>query len=277
MKQQAFSQAEVSSFSQQLDEVDEAYQRMLERENYVVELINTLSDISTSFENWEENLEYLLNNYDNIILLDDINKEYINIYIETYQYLLLTKDFPDEKSNMMRITTDPNYSIDAAVNYAYDNCYKFNSNYPNWTSLGGDCANFVSQCLYAGGKSMKGTPGSSNATNWSNSFSYGTALDTSKVSATWRGANAFKSYWQTNSLSYKKFSSCTSEALSYGYRGDAVSFLNTNGAAYHTLIIVSYGNQDLLLAQHTPSNDRRSLKNSSPAGGFIIFNMRFSN
>ncbi|MBW9158994.1 amidase domain-containing protein [Clostridium sp. FP2] len=41
------------------------------------------------------------------------------------------------------------YSINenAVKNYIDTNYNTFNSSYPNWTSSGGDCANFVSQCL----------------------------------------------------------------------------------------------------------------------------------
>lgn len=58
--------------------------------------------------------------------------------------------------------------------------------------------------------------------------------------------------------------------LSTYSRQDAVSFLNSNGAAYHTLIIVSY-DDGLVCAQHTGSNDARKLKDYT--GDFIIYNM----
>lgn len=50
LKQQAFSQTGDTSSNNQINEVDEAHQRMLERENYVVEVINNLSDASTCFD-----------------------------------------------------------------------------------------------------------------------------------------------------------------------------------------------------------------------------------
>lgn len=46
-----------------------------------------------------------------------------------------------------------NYDRDAAINYAIYWHNKFNPNYPNFSSSG-DCANFVSQCLKAGGFQM---------------------------------------------------------------------------------------------------------------------------
>ncbi len=57
----------------------------------------------------------------------------------------------DEGISLMAIS---GYSADKAVSYA-DKYYKnYNTNYSNYNSIGGDCANFVSQCLHAGGVAM---------------------------------------------------------------------------------------------------------------------------
>ena len=42
------------------------------------------------------------------------------------------------------------YDRDAAFNYAYRYWNTYNKNYHNYNGEGGDCANFVSQCLIAG-------------------------------------------------------------------------------------------------------------------------------
>lgn len=44
-----------------------------------------------------------------------------------------------------------NYNGKKAANYALDWANSFNGSYANYTSQGGDCTNFVSQCLVAGG------------------------------------------------------------------------------------------------------------------------------
>ena len=67
--------------------------------------------------------------------------------------------------------------------------------------IGGDCANFASQCLYAGGKSMVGSKADS-VKSW---FSRGSQCNTKKVSGTWRGANMFKEYWKNRASKYKQF------------------------------------------------------------------------
>ena len=45
-----------------------------------------------------------------------------------------------------------------AVNYARTWAFKRNPNYYNFDNLGGDCTNFVSQCVFAGTKVMNFTP-----------------------------------------------------------------------------------------------------------------------
>lgn len=273
LKEEARKNSETTSASsfQEKDELDIAYENMIIRENYIVDLISRLSEEETSFDNWEFNLNYLVNNYKYLNQLDDVNMDYVDIYIETYENLKFTKDLPDEKKAESKVSVFSTYSRQDAVDYAYLYCYSYNPNYPDWGSSGGDCANFVSQALHAGGKSMKGSDSTNTGTAWEkNWFSSGTANSTTKVSPSWRGANAFKTYWQKNATAYKKFTSYTSDAYDYGYRGDAVSFLNSNGAAYHTLIIVSY-DDGLVCAQHTGSNDARKLKNYT--GDFIIYNM----
>lgn len=46
------------------------------------------------------------------------------------------------------------YNASLAVAYADQYALSYNSAYSNYNSIGGDCANFVSQCLHAGGLSM---------------------------------------------------------------------------------------------------------------------------
>ena len=55
------------------------------------------------------------------------------------------------------------YDASAAVSYAHTYWQSYNPNYTDCNPLGGDCANFVSQSLYAGGIPQDGTwkPGSS--------------------------------------------------------------------------------------------------------------------
>lgn len=48
------------------------------------------------------------------------------------------------------------YDREAAVAYALEWAHNFNPDYPNFSKGGGDCANFISQCLLAAGFEMNG-------------------------------------------------------------------------------------------------------------------------
>ena len=46
------------------------------------------------------------------------------------------------------------YDRESAIEYAKKWAYKRNNKYYNFDNVGGDCTNFISQCLYAGSKVM---------------------------------------------------------------------------------------------------------------------------
>lgn len=50
------------------------------------------------------------------------------------------------------------YHRERAVAYAHEWAYQRNPQYANFNSMGGDCTNFVSQCLFAGCGVMNTTP-----------------------------------------------------------------------------------------------------------------------
>lgn len=112
---------------------------------------------------------------------------------------------------------------------------------------------------------MKGTD-ASNFSNWFCRTSSTNQL--SKVSSTWRGADAFGHYWMANAKKYKKFgasyfSSADSfkTVYNYGSVGDAISVLNSNGRPYHTLIISYKEDGKLKFASHTDNHKWKSLYN----------------
>lgn len=271
------SNDELRAFNSEESFADIAYEKMMDRENYIVNLISSQSKEKTTTGDWKYNLKYLLDHYDEIMALDNVNKLYIDLYIEDYEALEEAESMPEARVNEKKTTRASSYAYEDAVKYAKNYYSSYNSAYPDWTASGGDCANFISQCLYAGGKKMKGTPGTSAAAqNWANWFSKGTSCNINNVSSTWRGANAFKNYWQSNASGYSKFSKVGTSSYNYGFVGDAVSLLNSNGSAYHTLIIVGYDstNKDFIVAAHTFNTKTAHLSDYSPSGGFIIYNMR---
>lgn len=280
---------EASSTKIEQPEVDSAYQRLLDEENYVVDLINRLEPTAnTTRSNWRYNLRWIQDNYTLLKELknENINFIYVDSYKEGYELVLLDINLPSEKkinSNDVQplkmpsslptttstSTTQNKYSANDAVAYANEYYKKYNPSYPDWgKEHNGDCANFVSQCLFAGGKAkVYGEP-----TDFSKWFSDGNKTDIKKVSSTWRGADAFKHYWMSNAKGYKKFTSYD-EAHKYGRKGDVVSLLRDTGRAYHTVIIVKRKKDDLIYAAHTNDTNTGSLKEAAESNSFIIYKM----
>lgn len=73
------------------------------------------------------------------------------------------------------------YDRIAAVAYARQYAMNYNPQYPSYASSGGDCMNFVSQCLHAGGMPMKTQGFLWYATN-------------STGSSSWKGVDSFLAY-----------------------------------------------------------------------------------
>ena len=86
------------------DNSDEAYENMMTRENYIVDLISRYSGQETSREEWENNLQYLKLHYDEIIALENINRIYVDLYIEDYEIVEATKKIvSDVKEGKIKI------------------------------------------------------------------------------------------------------------------------------------------------------------------------------
>ena len=73
------------------------------------------------------------------------------------------------------------YNRDAAVAYARQYALNYNSQYDDYASGGGDCMNFVSQCLYAGGIPMK-------------DYGHLWYCNSNESSDSWRGVDSFLAF-----------------------------------------------------------------------------------
>lgn len=258
------------------------YRNMIENE-YVVDLINITLDSAkkTKIEEWETNLDFLETNYDTIKALPDIEMEIIDRYIETYEEQREAQKISNKSLESTTAVSPLIANPSAVVSYIDNYWQNYNlASYPDWSiNYDGDCANFVSQVLKKGGKPMIGTPGTDaaaqNPINW---FSTGTAENIKNVSSSWRGANAFKNHWMSK-VSYKKYTSTPYSANGNASIGDAVSLLDPNGVAIHTLVVYKVGyigsTLEIILAAHT-SNTKSALFSSKYnyfRGGAIIFRM----
>ncbi|WIV11901.1 amidase domain-containing protein [Proteiniborus sp. MB09-C3] len=263
---------------QNMEEI-QGYRNIIHEEEYVTRFITEKYNRETSISNWKMNLYLLKGNYSDILKDKSIDIGLINSYIEGYSFVDNAKNSSFNKIRR-EISTISAYSPEKAVEYAITYAFNYNTaKYPSYAGKGGDCANFISQALNAGGKPMVGI----NSTNFSNWFCRSNQLwDVNKISSTWRGADAFGHYWMTRAVSYRNFDSSHfkedskfKKVLSYGNRGDAVSLLNSNGRPFHTLIIIDYSKDDLICAAHSNDTINASLRDYGffSGGGIRVYKM----
>jgi hypothetical protein len=133
-----------------------------------------------------------------------------------------------------------------AVNYALKYALKPNPNYRYFSldNTGGDCSNFVSQSLFAGGIPM-------NSFWWyrrSNPLS--TRDDT--WSFKWTIASSLYSYLKNNDRlklpGPKGSETLRKELLQIG---DLIYFEDDKGNIFHSAVITSLANENLLVSQHS--------------------------
>ncbi len=102
----------------------------------------------------------------------------------------LSEEIIEDETATLSYTHYPSYNVTAAVAYSDKYALNYNTAYYNFASLGGDCANFTSQCIYAGG--MPQVVGSQYGTN---GWYYKKSNDRS---ATWTGANQLCNWMANN-------------------------------------------------------------------------------
>ena len=142
------------------------------------------------------------------------------------------------------------YNRESAVAYAHKWAYGRNPDYYNYETLGGDCTNFASQCLYAGAPVMNFTP------------TYGWYYrEPNDKSPALTGVPYFYNFITRSEKSPGPFGvSTTLEKLEVG---DFVQ-LNFGGDIYaHTPIVVQIGErptlENTLVAAHSYDADYRPL------------------
>lgn len=173
------------------------------------------------------------------------------------------------------------YSRTSAVNYAYTWWNSYNlASYPNLTYLGGDCANFVSQALVAGGKTTD--------SNWyirKLNSNNNTPTTVSQLNSSWSVSNPspwisaveFNNYWSSRATSTETYAASlvyNNQQYVYNrpfYIGDAVQILVANYwwyEGYHTMLITSYDstNKDFKLTYHT--TNRKDVNLNSIANSY---------
>jgi len=154
-----------------------------------------------------------------------------------------------EKPIASELPSTPKYSSDRAYDYA--NVWWDGANtdlYNDYSGVGGDCANFVSQCLIAGGLSLhKGTNGDG----------YGVYPDTHRPSSESYGTMPFCDYLHLNLLNYQSTNVTYVEDTGVYVPdeveiGDVVIFGNKASDKYqHAMLVVRDDGSELGLAGHS--------------------------
>ena len=136
------------------------------------------------------------------------------------------------------------YNRDKSVEYAHEWAHSRNPKYYNFDKLGGDCTNFISQCLYAGCGAMNYT----RDTGW-----YYNSL--SDRAAAWSGVEFLHRFLTSN----KGRGPYASELpLQFAQPGDIIQ-LSFNGEKFgHSLLVVAL-QPKILIAAHTDDCDNRPL------------------
>lgn len=161
------------------------------------------------------------------------------------------------------------YSDSKAVAYAKKWAKSRNSLYRNHGSA--DCTNFVSQCVKAGGKSMKKpspvpTGIKSTTTHWysiryeewhTNNYVYRWNESTSFIRVT-----DFFTYWKNNGISTAYYSS-KNAAQNGAVIGDVVQLKNGSGKWFHSIIITGGKKGALTYCGHSINRLDEPLKNIS--------------
>ena len=134
------------------------------------------------------------------------------------------------------------YDREAALRYAHRWAYERNPEYYDFDGLGGDCINFVSQVLAAGGAEQ----------NYSQNGWYFNSIN--DRSPSWSGVNELYEFLVSeHDVGPRARVVDVSEAMA----GDIVQLGSFENGYYHSLIIVDPEN--MLVAAHTVDSDYRPL------------------
>ena len=137
------------------------------------------------------------------------------------------------------------YDRTLAVNYAERWAFSRNPQYQNFDGMGGDCTNFVSQCIYAGCHVMNYTP----ETGW-----YYIRLN--DRAPAWTGVAALYRFLTTNRSVGPYAEIVQPERL---MPGDVIQLGNSNGRYYHSLLVLDASPYRIYIASHSQDSLWRPL------------------
>ena len=137
------------------------------------------------------------------------------------------------------------YNRENAVAYARKYAFSQNSLFANFAGIGGNCTNFVSQCIYAGSCEMNYKP----TFGW-----YYISLD--DRSPSWSGVEYFYNFIIENADVGPFGRVATSDEPE---NGDVIQLARNEEGFYHTLLVVGFDGEDILVAAQTDNAYARPL------------------
>ena len=137
------------------------------------------------------------------------------------------------------------YLRERAVAYAKKYAIGQNPIFGNFRGIGGNCTNFVSQCIYAGSCVMNYTP----TFGW-----YYVTLD--DRSPSWTGVEYFYNFMTGNTDVGPFGTDVSADELEIG---DVIQLGNNTDGFYHTLLVVGFEGEDPLVAAQTDDAFARPL------------------
>lgn len=137
------------------------------------------------------------------------------------------------------------YNRENAVAYARKYAFSQNSLFANFAGIGGNCTNFVSQCIYAGSCEMNYKP----TFGW-----YYISLE--DRSPSWSGVEYFYNFIIENADVGPFGRVATSDELE---NGDVIQLGRNEEGFYHTLLVVGFDGEDILVAAQTDNAYARPL------------------
>ena len=129
------------------------------------------------------------------------------------------------------------YERERALLYAKRWAFSQNPLFGNFRGIGGNCTNFVSQCVYAGSCVMNETP----TFGW-----YYKSLDDRAPS--WTGVEYFYNFMVSNMGVGPFGEESTADAMEIG---DVIQLGREGEGYYHSLLVVGFNEEDILVSTQT--------------------------
>jgi len=244
-----------------------------DREKFVNHVINIYGKLT--FEQQQEITKYLIG------YVDAVQDENLSSFVKISSFI---NDKTQKNTSSLAVAYDWEKARNYAIKYAYNYNY---AEYPDLSNFGNapsDCANFVSQCLYTGGKSKSGDWYIYKLNNNNPVPSTVAELDASWNLADpspWISAKEFGGYWSINAVNTKTYDVTDYLALSnrvitgYGI-GDVIQTLRKSIFNYypeHTMILTSISGSDFKYSAH--SNDKADANLTTALGSYTTYRIKF--